>query len=304
MKKILSILATALISTSAYAIESVKVLTSDTDPNSVTSIMPYFCAKHNIKVEVTQKPSSIFNASSGGLVVLDRGDFDVVSMALGSVIIAKSQGVDINTLVGVANGGTALIGRPGLNTYESLKGHKVAILRGTHNEQLFLSEMRKRGLSVSGPNPDVNIINMANDVMPMAFDQGSVDAFIGVYPGTLEVVNSKRGVVIEDYSKVVRALYASSRLNGEREKAFLACYNDMVNAVNSPKRRNEVEAAAKQARDNGKHVVLPPNTALAYKIVPAISNEVLNDLVAYLIEAGKVRKDFVIPAEFNRSQTK
>lgn len=279
----------------------VRVIGANTDPYSVLGFLPTFCKKQGLDVQYDQRPSSGFDASLGVVMALDRQGYDLATGTLGAVIIAVSKGSDIKIFGNVTAGGSTIVARSNIKSYKDLKGKKVAILRGQQAEQVLSDILTKNGLTFNGPNPDVTLVHMQTDVMPIAFDQGSVDAFIATYPFSQEFVNSGKAVVLGDYKQISRAVYFNSKMSAEKEAKLRVCYQDMMNALNNPKRSNEIEAAQADAKKAGYKAMIPPATSIAYVATPIVKNEDILGITRFLKSIDKVPATFTVPAEFNQS---
>ena len=280
---------------------TVKIIGINTDPFSLIGLLPTFCKKQGLDVQYTQKSSAGFDASSGMIQALDRQGFDLATGALGSALIAASKGVDIRVFANVTSGGSALVARPGLNTYQSLKGKKIAILKGQHSEQVISDAFEKHGMSTTRANPDVKVVSIPVDTQPIAFDQGLIDGFNATYPFSQQYVDSGKAVLIEDYKQITRALYTTSKFPQNKQTKLRACYQDMMNAVNNPKRIKEVEQAQADAASSGYKALTPPKTPIAYTATPILANEHIVDLLRFLRGIDKVPLTFTVPVEFNQS---
>lgn len=311
-KKIVSIVLSSILAASSYSVSAfaatqnkddnvVKIIGSNTDPYTLLGLLPTFCKKQGLDVQYTQKNSAGFDSSSGMIQALDRQGFDLATGTLGSALVAAGKGVDIRVFANVTSGGSALISRPGLNTYQSLKGKKVAILKGQHSEQIISDAFEKRGLSTTGANADVKVVNFQTDAQPIAFEQGLIDAFNATYPFSQQYIDSGKAVLIEDYKQVTRAVYTTSKFPQHKETKLRACYQDMMNAVNNPKRIKEVEQAQADATAAGYRALTPPKTSIAYTATPLLANEHIVGLLRFLRSIDKVPLTFTVPAEFNQS---
>ena len=280
---------------------TVKILGSNTDPFSLIGLLPTFCKKQGLDVQYTQRPSSGFDASAGMVMALDRQGYDLATGALGAALIAVSKGSDIRAFANITAGGSALIARPGTNGYKDLKGKKIAILKGQHGEQIVSDALAKNGMNITGPNPDVTVISLQTDVQPIAYEQGLIDGFNATYPFSQELINSGKAVLIEDYKQIARALYTTSKLPKQKEERLHVCYQDMMNAVNDPKRIKEIEAAQEAAKVAGYKALTPPKTQIAYVATPILKNEDIAGLIRFLRSIDKVPTTFTAPADFNQS---
>lgn len=301
MKKLIFGLLLALSSVSASQAaetKTLKIISGETDPHTILALTPYFCKKENLNVELTQKPSSAFKIGPGAIIVLERGDYDMATGFLNVSILAAAKGVDIKVAANIASGGTAIMARPGLNTYESFRGKKVAIARNSTGELMLTAQLEKHGLSVTGETPDVTYVNLQTDVMPIAFIKGTIDAFTATYPYSRTLIEAKSAVAVDNFTTISRPLFSSSKIDPIAEERFGKCYKDMINAVNSPKRKAEVQAAKAHAESLGLKIVLPPNDPLAWTANYKLPEAEIANGVKFLKETKQIPETFTLPASF------
>ena len=300
MKRIFMALIAAAISFSLHADENktIKIISGETDPFTILALAPHFCKRENLNVELTQKTSSVFKIGSGAIIVLERGDYDMAAGFLNVSLLAAAKGADIKIATGVASGGTAIIAKPGLTSYESLKGKKIGISKNSTGELILTEEFENRGMRVTGDNPDVTYVNMQTDVMPIAFMKGSIDAYMASYPFSRNMVDSGAGVVVDNYSQISRMIFSTSKIDPIAEAKFNKCFKDMIMAVNNPKRKTEVELAKKHAESLGLKIVLPPSDDLSWKANYLVSEKEIKKGAKHLIETKQVPETFVVPQNF------
>lgn len=305
MKKLLALLAMTITAAchSVSAAETVKILIPGTEPLSVVGIVPYFCKKHGLDVQVTQQANS---ASSTVVPLLARGEYDLVVASLPAVLISSSNNIDITIATAVLSGGDALFVRNGINSIQDLKGKKVATLKGTGAESYVLDMLTSAGLTFAGGNPDVTIINMPLEAMRASFEAGVIDGFAGIFPDTTDLEDAKKGKVFSEFTQYQRYLSAmKSFYDQPKSETFYKCWGEAVSALKLPiteqKQKVLNEAVAYGKTTQGLHIALPSTRKYAYKISVTANTNAIVDTQKRLIHIEKIKPGYVIPAWLDQS---
>lgn len=93
--------------------------------------------------------------------------------------ILRTKGKPIVVLCFTNEKGRALVGKPELKGVADLKGKTVAVTYGSIEQMSLLAELAKAGLD---PKKDVKIVNMPAYDQPIAYNSGSIDAFLAFEP--------------------------------------------------------------------------------------------------------------------------
>jgi NitT/TauT family transport system substrate-binding protein len=93
--------------------------------------------------------------------------------------ILRTKGKSIVVLSSTNDKGRALMAKPELKSVADLKGKTVAVTYGSIEHMSLLAELVKAGLD---PKRDVKILNMPAYDQPIAYNSGSIDAFMAFEP--------------------------------------------------------------------------------------------------------------------------
>jgi NitT/TauT family transport system substrate-binding protein len=93
--------------------------------------------------------------------------------------ILRTKGKAIVVLCSTNDKGRALVGKPDLKGVADLKGKTVAVTFGSIEQMSLLAELVKAGLD---PKRDVKIVNMPAYDQPIAYNSGSIEAFLAFEP--------------------------------------------------------------------------------------------------------------------------
>lgn len=93
--------------------------------------------------------------------------------------ILRTKGKAIVVLSSTNDKGRALVGKPEFKGVADLKGKTVAVTYGSIEQMSLLAELVKAGLD---PKRDVKIVNMPAYDQPIAYNSGSIDAFMAFEP--------------------------------------------------------------------------------------------------------------------------
>ena len=158
--------------------------------------------KYGLNVDIERVKSG-----TEAIAFLTQGSIDVGGIAIvTSLWSGWNRGLDLKVIAPGAlepmqDSPTKLIVRKALaddgsvKSVADLKGHRVAIAGGpgSGGEYLLSKGLERGGLTIR----DVDLLNIANPDMPLAFENGSVDAAIAGSPFADQIVNGGHGVVLE-----------------------------------------------------------------------------------------------------------
>lgn len=138
------------------------------------------------------------------IAFLTQGSVDVGGIAIvTSLWSGWNKGLDIRVIAPGAlepmeDSPTKLLvrtGVEGVNSAADLAGKRVAVAGGpgSGGEYLLSKGLERGGLTIR----DVEVMNVANPDMPLAFENGSVDAALAGSPFADQIINSGHGRVLE-----------------------------------------------------------------------------------------------------------
>ncbi len=111
-------------------------------------------------------------------VISGSAAFGVVGIT--AALAGAAQGEPVRVIASAADGGSALVGRPGVSTVAELKGKKIGYVAGSSQDILLRLELRAAGLTVD----DVTLVKIGFADMPAALKRGDIDAFSSAEVGT------------------------------------------------------------------------------------------------------------------------
>lgn len=298
LRKILALVCLFLVFTHGNAQDStIRIVTSQSEHYSLAGLYPQFCVKYGINVAVKQLPASVYDASTGGFILLERGDADIISAPLGAALIAKSNGLNIFMVSNLASDGIDLIVNSSIKSYKDLKDKKIGMLKGSATVVQVEKKLQEVGLTLK----DVTLQYMSFQQMPLALDRGIIDGYVGAYPFTIQSI-SAGFKSIDNFPTVSRQLFASTTLSSAKEQTLKRCHIDLYKMLNDSSRRDEVKTMIDVAKRNNLTVIVPMDTKYSYKLIPSISDDVIIESLDYFKNENKIRKDFTLPVDFNRTQ--
>ena len=302
MKKLSVLLFGILASINIFAAtDSVKIITTGTDPFTPLTLLPHFCKKHDLAVELTQTAKF---APSTGATILARGDYDIAVSTLTVTLNAVQSGTELAVAAAVVDGGDVLISRNDIKTVKELKGKKVAALKGTGQEFYLMKTLKEAGLTYSGEKPDVTIVQIPLDIQPIAFENGNVDAFTAVYPYSVQYADAKKGRILAEFSENQRALYAQRAFfKTEKSKKFYKCYEEAFKAIDDKTKAAEVDNAIAYARTLGLRTAVIPKGEYAFKPNRVMRDSSIQEFVDFMKANNMIKPDFVVPTWFNNTKT-
>lgn len=163
------------------------------------------------------------------------GELDVGATASEAAIQARSAGVPIYVVAGFASGGARLLSRADqpLRRVAELKGHRVAVTRGSIQEVLLAAELGAAGLSFSDqPGKDVQLIYLGYPDLNQALLTHNVDVIMQSEPYASQALD--RGFAVElpkpydtPLGRPVRTLVMTEqfyRQKPELARRFMQCF--------------------------------------------------------------------------------
>lgn len=127
-------------------------------------------APEGVDVEVI-----LFATSPDVRNALVTGDIDFGMSGLSAAISSISAGQDLAVVAAAADGGSGIIGRPGLEGLESLRGLTVGFPQGAVQEIQFHMTAAAAGMDA---NTDFDLVPLPFAEMASALASGRIDAFI------------------------------------------------------------------------------------------------------------------------------
>lgn len=297
MKKHIIALALISLSTITTAADKIRIVTSTSEHFSTAALLPHFCKKHDLDVSVKQLSSAVYDNATGGIALIERKEADIVSMPLPSGIIAYSNGVKIYPIANMAVNGIDFIVTDTINGYADLKGKTIAQLRGSGTQTQINKALKANGLKLD----DVKFVFMSYSQMPAAFENKSVDGFVGSYPFTLIGLNAG-GKSIDNFPDVVRPLWGADSISTASLVKFKKCHNEMINFVGAPKNKTAVASLIADVEKQGLKVYLPSNIKYSYTLSSVIPDSTVEDAVMFLKENKRIKSDFVVDSTFNKAK--
>lgn len=159
---------------------------------------PYFYeenAPEGVNFEVVTFDSSpdIKNAVVSGSI-----DFGVAGVP--SAISGASAGQDVVVVAAAADGGSGIIGTPGLEGVESLEGLKVGYPKGSSQEILLRMTLEAAGMDA---DTDLELVNLPFSDMASALEAGRIDAFSSAELGPSTALQGDAVSVVSPYETPV-----------------------------------------------------------------------------------------------------
>lgn len=157
----------------------------------------------------------IYNAGPSATEAIFARSLDVTYIGPSPVLnaYAKSKGTEIRVLAGAANGGSALVVRPGANIKSAadLKGKKIATpqLGNTQDVQLR-AYLADNGFKITQTGGDAYILPTANADQLALFQQGKLDASWTPEPWTTRLELEAGAQILVDDRETNVTLLASS----------------------------------------------------------------------------------------------
>lgn len=115
------------------------------------------------------------------------GQLDGVGMTNGDTLVTGSTGAKgVMILVNdYSNGNDMVIGKPGIDSVQDLKGKKVGVEVGFVSHLMLLDALKANGLSEA----DVELVNVPTNETPQVLASGEVDAIVAWQPSSGQALN-------------------------------------------------------------------------------------------------------------------
>jgi NitT/TauT family transport system substrate-binding protein len=136
--------------------------------------IPELLAKEGIVATNIEFPSA-----TERLEAMAAGSSHFAYAGLTASTILRTKGKPIVVLCSTNEKGRALVGKPEFKSIADLRGKTVAVTFGSIEHMSLLAELIKAGLD---PKKDVKIVNMVAYDQPIAYNSGSIDAFLAFEP--------------------------------------------------------------------------------------------------------------------------
>jgi len=178
---------TTILATLAFAAASDAAFAADSDPIRVAHSTwigygPLYIAKEkgffkDAGVEVDLK---IVESSSDSITALAAQRLDAVASTMDSFTLFVGNGADLKVVIGMddSNGGDGIVAKKELKSPADLKGHTVAVQKGSASQFLLSQVLAKDNLTLS----DVKVVDMKAGDAGAAFVTGRVDAAVTWQP--------------------------------------------------------------------------------------------------------------------------
>lgn len=302
MKKLYAFFAIIGLSISALAADTlptVKVVApGDFGAWSSTKLMPEYCKKHGLNVELTIVD---YKALPGVALAQARGEFDVIATQMTRTLQSVANGNKVHLFTNLARGGTSLVVRTNstIGSIADLKGKSVLVGAGAAGESITKILLTRAGLTYSTEpgKADVTLLSYPNAQLEVLFMQGTGDAAALVFPDNNKTLETKYGKIVLNYEDIYRTLVIRDDYPADREKKLAACIAEIYQVLNSPNR------TAQQNADITRFGVKMPtnNRKEEYEWELVVSQEYINDVVALLKKENELPANFQVPADFNRT---
>ncbi len=115
------------------------------------------------------------------------GKLDAVSMTNGDALVTGATGASNVAIIinDYSNGNDMVIGAPGIDSIEALKGKKVGVEIGFVGHLLLLNALEKSGMTES----DVELVNVPTNETPQVLASGDVDAIVAWQPSSGQAIS-------------------------------------------------------------------------------------------------------------------
>lgn len=183
-KKLLAtVLATAAISSSAFAAEPLKIGYSDWPGWVAWEIA---IEKQWFKEEGVDVVFEWFDYVAS-MDAYAAGKLDGVGMTNGDALVTGSTGAKSVMILmnDYSNGNDMIIAGPGISSVKELKGKKIGVEVGFVGHLLLLNALGKNGLAES----DVELVNVPTNETPQVLASGDVDAIVAWQPSSGQALN-------------------------------------------------------------------------------------------------------------------
>lgn len=166
-----------------------------------------------------------FPSATERLEAVAAGYAHISYAGLTASVLLRARGKDVVVVASTNEKGRALVSKPGIADVKGLKGKKIGVTFGSIEQMTLIAVLRQNGLDAS---KDVTLVNMPATDQPIAFNSGSIDAYMGFEPWAVFGVKNFGGKVLSyPYNTSLGAIDSGVETN----EAFLKEYPDLVKAV-------------------------------------------------------------------------
>ncbi len=233
-----------------------------------------------------------FPSATERLEAVAAGYANMSYAGLTASVLLRARGKDVVIVASTNEKGRALVSKQDVADVKGLKGKKIGVTFGSIEQMTLIAVLRQNGLDAS---KDVTLINMPATDQPIAFNSGSIDAYMGFEPWAVFGVKNFGGKVVSyPYNTSLGAVDSGVETN----EAFLKEYPDLVKAVVAAHVK-----AVKYYRANPNDVI--KSGVANYKVPEDIMKESMKNveltyaikldqikaLAQFLIEMGFIKKE-------------
>lgn len=246
----------------------------------------------------TQADTQVFNAGPSAIEALNAGAVDLTFVGPNPAVngYVQSGGQNLRIVAGAASGGAGLVVRPDrVSGLDDLEGKRIATPQlGNTQDVALLGYLAEQGYQVDAEqgNGDVTVLRIANQEIPAALENGSVDGAWVPQPTIAHLVNRGARMLLDEAELWENGQYVVTHLVASQK--FLREHPDVVKAVVRGLVRSN--AWIEENPDEAKELI---NTSLkeltTTALPPAVLDpafehvEFLNDPLAPTLKAGADR---------------
>ncbi len=242
----------------------------------------------------------VYNAGPSAMEAVFAGSIDMTYVGPSPAInaYAKSGGAEIRVVAGAAEGGAALVVRPGagLNGPSDFRGKKLATPQlGNTQDVAARAWLAAGGLRITMTGGDAQVIPTANPDQLALFQQKQLDAVWTVEPWVSLLETEAGGtVLVEETESVTTVLVASARMLATRRalsRQVVAAHRELTAWIAA----NPAEAQAivlDELRAETRTEMSPTLLARAWartRLTAEVSRSALEDFVGKAKVAGFLR---------------
>lgn len=233
-----------------------------------------------------------FPSATERLEAVAAGYAHVSYAGLTASVLLRARGKEVVVVASTNEKGRGLVSKSDIADIKGLKGKKIGVTFGSIEQMTLIAVLRQNGLDAS---KDVSLVNMPATDQPIAFNGGSIDAYMGFEPWAVFGVKNFGGKILSyPYGTSLGAIDSGVETN----EAFIKEYPDLVKAVVAAHVK-----AVKYYQSNPAEVVksgvenykVPEdimkesmkNVDLTYAVKP----DQIKALAQFLIEMGFIKKE-------------
>ena len=254
--------------------------------------LPAYRVADDLKAQGIATKIIEFPSATERLEAVAAGYAHVSYAGLTASVLLRARGKDVVVVASTNEKGRGLVSKSDIADIKGLKGKKIGVTFGSIEQMTLIAVLRQNGLDAS---KDVSLVNMPATDQPIAFNGGSIDAYMGFEPWAVFGVKNFGGKILSyPYSTSLGAIDSGVETN----EAFIKEYPDLVKAVIAAHVK-----AVKYYQSNPAEVVksgvenykVPEdimkesmkNVDLTYAVKP----DQIKALAQFLIEMGFIKKE-------------